>query len=128
MTGSSKNEEPNRLVVVRDRKRPEALAAARPFARWMRRAAAAIVLVQTREHAFDAGRCAQNMMLAAWNVGIGSCPAHLPEPEVPPCSACDGTFINRVTGFGYVDPERAAPPASLARRRRPLDELVHWEW
>jgi len=32
-----------------------------------------------------------------------------------------------VIGFGYVDPARTAPPASVARRRRPLDELVHWE-
>jgi hypothetical protein len=35
--------------------------------------------------------------------------------------------VNRVIGFGYVDPARAAPPASVARRRRPLSELVRWE-
>jgi nitroreductase len=128
MTGSSKNEEPNRLVVVRDRKRLEALAATTPFARWLARAAVAIVIIQTREHQFDAGRCAQNMMLAAWNDGIGSCPAHLPELGLARfLGVPGGAFINRVIGFGYVDPERAAPPASVARRRRPLDELVHWE-
>jgi nitroreductase len=128
MTGSSKNAEPNRFVVVRDRKRLEALAATTPFARWMARAAVAIVIVQTREHQFDAGRAAQNMMLVSWSDGIGSCPAHLPEPEVvrllgiPP-----DLFVNRVIGFGYVDARRAAPPASVARRRLPLTELAHWE-
>ena len=36
-------------------------------------------------------------------------------------------FINRVIGFGYVDPGHAAAPPSVARRRLPLDTLVHWE-
>src|SRR4030095_1911824 len=82
MTGSSKNVEPNRFVVVRDRPLVAALAATSAYAHWLVRAAVVIVLVQTRAHAFDAGRCAQNLMLAAWNDGIGSCPAHLPEAEV----------------------------------------------
>jgi len=35
--------------------------------------------------------------------------------------------INRVIGFGHVDPDRAAAPPSVGRRRGPLSELVHWE-
>ncbi len=128
MTGSSKNVEPNRLVVVRDRALLEALAATSSFARWLARSAVTIVIAQTREHPFDAGRCAQNMMLAAWRDGIGSCPAHLPEAQVAALLGIPAELvINRVIGFGYVDPERAAPPASVARRRLPLTELVHWE-
>jgi len=128
MTGSSKNAEPNRFVVVRDRARLEALGGTSAFGRWMARAAVAIVIVQTQEHAFDAGRCAQNMMLAAWNEGVGSCPAHLPEPELARLlDIPDGLFINRVIGFGFVSPDRAAPPRSVARRRHPLTDLVHWE-
>lgn len=128
MTGSSKNREPNRLVVVRDRERVAGLAGTSRFARWLAGAAAVVVIVQTERHEFDAGRCAQNMMLAAWNEGIGSCPAHLPEPEVAKrLGIPDGVWINRVIGFGYVDPARAAAPASVARPRRPLDELVRWE-
>ena len=128
MTGSSKNSEPNRFVVVRDRERLAALGATSPFGRWMARAAVAVVIVQTREHEFDAGRAAQNMMLAAWNEGVGSCPAHLPEAELAKLLGIPGDLaINRVLGFGYIDPARAAPPASVARRRRPIAELVHWE-
>ncbi len=128
MTGSSKNSEPNRFVVVRDRERLAALGALSPFGRWVARAAAAVVIVQTREHEFDAGRAAQNMMLAAWNDGIGSCPAHLPEAELAKLLGIPADLaINRVIGFGYVDASRAAPPPSVARRRRPLAELVHWE-
>jgi nitroreductase len=128
MTGSSKNREPNRFVVVQDRGRLAALAGLSRYARWLAEAALAIVIAQTERHEFDAGRCAQNMMLAAWGEGIGSCPAHLPEAQVAALLGIPAHVeVNRVLGFGYVDAARAAPPASVARRRRPLDELVHRE-
>ncbi len=128
MTGSSKNREPNRLVVVRDRERRAALAALGVWGRWLADAAAIVVIVQTERHEFDAGRCAQNMMVAAWNDGIGSCPAHLPEADVARiCAIPAGLHLNRVIGFGYVDPTRSQAPRSVARRRLPLENLVHWE-
>src|SRR5215813_6193569 len=110
MTGSSKNREPNRFVVVRDRERKRAIAGLSRFARWLADAAVVVVIVQTEAHEFDAGRCAQNMMVAAWNDGIGSCPAHLPEGPLGELLGIPaGLAINRVVGFGYVDPLRAAP-------------------
>ena len=128
MTGSSKNREPNRFIVVRDRERRAALGAFGRFGRWLADAPVVVVLAQTEAHAFDAGRCAQNMMLAAWNDGIGSCPAHLPEAGLAKLLRIPATiYVNRVIGFGYVDPGRAAPPSSVARRRLPLTELTHWE-
>jgi nitroreductase len=128
MTGSSKNREPNRFVVVRDPSRVAAVAALGAQARWLATAAVVIVIVQTERHEFDAGRCAQNMMVAAWGEGIGSCPAHVAEAELGKLLGVpNGLHVNRLIGFGYVDPDRAAPPKSVARRRRPLDELTHWE-
>jgi nitroreductase len=128
MTGSSKNAEPNRLVVVRDPARRQALADLGPFAKFLAYAAAVVVIVQTQRHEFDAGRCAQNMMVTAWNDGIGSCPAHLPEAEVARLLGIPkDVHVNRVIGFGYVDPARAAAPRAVARRRKPLEELVHRE-
>ena len=128
MTGSSKNSEPNRFVVVRDPAGRAALGGLSRFGRWLADAPVAIVLVQTEPHEFDAGRCAQNMMVAAWADGIGSCPAHLPEREVAKLLGIPaGLTINRVLGFGHVDPARAAAPPSVARRRKPLEELVHPE-
>ena len=128
MTGSSKNAEPNRLVVVRDRERLKALAALSPMAKFLGFAAAVVVIAQTERHEFDAGRCAQNMMVAAWNDGVGSCPAHLPERDVAKVLGIPPELhVNREVAFGYVDPARAAAPASVARRRKPLDELVHWD-
>jgi nitroreductase len=128
MTGSSKNSEPNRLVVIRDRERLAALAGIGAFAKFLANAAVVVVIAQTQPHEFDAGRCAQNMMVAAWNDGIGSCPAHLPEAEVAKLLGIPRDMqVNRVIGFGYVDPARANAPKSVARKRKPLDELVHWE-
>ena len=128
MTGSSKNSEPNRFVVVSDRERAAAIGALGAHARWLARAAVIVVIVQTQPHEYDAGRCAQNMMLAAWADGIGSCPAHVPEAELGRLLGIPaGVHINRVMGFGYVDPARAAAPASVARRRLPIEELTHWE-
>jgi nitroreductase len=128
MAGSSKNSEPNRLVVVRDRERLAALAGVGAFAKFLAQAAAVIVIAQTQRHEFDAGRCAQNMMVAAWNDGIGSCPAHLPEADVARLLGIPAdVHVNRVIGFGYIDPARATAPKSVARPRTPLDELVHWE-
>ena len=128
MTGSSKNSEPNRFIVIRDPARLAAVAALGPQARWVARAAVAIVIAQTARHEYDAGRCAQNMMVAAWGDGVGSCPAHLPEPEVAKLLGIPAALlVNRVVAFGYVDPERAAAPAAVSRKRKPLTELVHWE-
>ncbi|HEV8586322.1 MAG TPA: nitroreductase family protein [Methylomirabilota bacterium] len=128
MTGSSKNREPNRLIVVTEREGVGALGALSPWGKWLADAAAVIVIAQVEPHEFDAGRCAQNMMVAAWAEGIGSCPAHLPEPELARLLGIPaGVHINRVIGFGYVDPARAKAPKSVARTRKPLEELVHRE-
>ena len=128
MTGSSKNSEPNRFVVVRDRARLAAIGALGAHARWLARAAAVIAFVQTQRHEYDAGRCAQNMMIAAWGDGIASCPAHLPEAQVARLLGIpNDVHVNRVIGFGYVDPARAQAPKSVARQRKPLEELVHRE-
>jgi nitroreductase len=128
MTGSSKNREPNRFVIVRDRARVAAIAALGRQARWVADAALVVVFVQTDRHEFDAGRCAQNMMVAAWGEGIGSCPAHVDEAELGALLGVPADLhVNRLVAFGYVDPARVAPPKSVARRRRPLDEIVHHE-
>jgi nitroreductase len=128
MTGSSKNREPNRFLIVTERDGVRALGALSEWGKWLAHAAAVVVIAQVEPHEFDAGRCAQNMMVAAWGEGIGSCPAHLPEAAVARLLGIPkDVHVNRVIGFGYVDPARAAAPKGVARRRKPLEELVHRE-
>lgn len=98
------------------------------------RGAALVVAVAVRGGgpvAFDAGRAAQNMMLVAWNEGIGSCPNGMPDR--------DG--VARVLGleederpaivltFGSParprDPQRRSPEEWIAGAdRRPFEEVV----
>jgi len=128
MTGSSKNSEPNRFIVIRERARLAAVAALGPQARWVANAAVVIVIAQTVRHEYDAGRCAQNMMVVAWRDGIGSCPAHVSETELGALLGVpSGMHLNRLVAFGYIDPARTAPPRSVARRRLPIEELTHHE-
>lgn len=77
-TGSAKNLQPWVFVVVRDRERLADLSSCGPFAAPVAGAAAAIVpVILPGGYEFDAGRVAQNMMLAAAAIGVGSVPVTL---------------------------------------------------
>lgn len=92
----------------------------------------AIALVLLGQSPFDAGRAAQNMMLAAWSSGVGSCPNTVVTKDA--CRSLLGlpaeADIATVLSFGYpaepVPRERDA--AALLRRvkRKPLEELVRY--
>ncbi len=137
-SGSSKNGQPWQFIVVRQREILEKLAGCGKFAGHLRGAALAIVIVTTPNYisGFDAGRAAQNMMLAAWSEGIGSCIASMHD-EACAKSALDVPADKQVQvaiSFGYPDPAadttidgkpRSAVPGNIGRR--PLDELVFHE-
>ncbi|MCA1647193.1 MAG: nitroreductase family protein [Chloroflexi bacterium] len=77
-TGSSKNTQPWHLIAVRDAGTLATLATCGPFAGHLAGANAAIVLVMDDgNRRFDEGRLAQNVMLAAWAHGVGSCIASI---------------------------------------------------
>ena len=132
---SSKNTQRWAFIVVTDRERLRALAATGPYAGHVAGAAAAIALVTPDpsgpEEPFsimwDLGLATQNMILAAWSLGIGSCPATVYDGAMarellgyPEGLAC--TFI---LSLGYpVDPADLVRPLKPGGRR-PLDEIVH---
>ena len=77
-TGSAKNTQPWHLIVLRERETLRALSACGQFAYHLADATLGVALVMNgRGNAFDAGRLAQNIMLAAWAHGVGSCIASL---------------------------------------------------
>ena len=113
-TGSSKNSQPWELVVVRER--------------------------ATLSTALDAGRLAQNLMLAAWAHGIGSCIASLyPDENERRAKALlrvpDDRWLRTLVSLGYpadaaalrVSGGPAAVRAAVPTGRRPLAEIVRWE-
>lgn len=136
LSGSSRNRQPWRFLIIRDRSRLRHLATFGRFAQHVATASAAIVLIVDETHqAFDAGRCAQNMMLAAWNAGIASCPATLDRSKdaAVELGIPESKTIAVVISLGYPDPrgrrpiERTALRILAGRGRRPLATLVTWE-
>lgn len=95
-TGSARNRQPWRVVVVRDRDRRVALSRLGAYAQVL--AGAPLVLLLAIDSAtggvdaeFDAGRLAQAMMLAAHAHGLGCCPATLfPDENVRRATAAAG--------------------------------------
>jgi nitroreductase len=89
-----------------------------------------VVAIQSSS-AMDVGRCMQNMMLAAWNDGVASCPVGIADAERA-CAALglgEDEPVATVLSFGYParvrDAESRSADAWSARAdRKPLDELV----
>jgi nitroreductase len=93
--------------------------------------AVAIVIGARGPAGFDAARAAQNMMLAAWNDGVGSCPNGVSEPDelARLLELHDPERVATIASFGYpareVDPARRSPEEWIAAAdRKPFDEIV----
>src|SRR5215216_1398878 len=111
VAGSAANRQHRRFVVLGDRD----AAAEAVYAPDNLRGATLVVAIVTRGKgplAFDAGRAAQNMMLAAWNEGIGSCPNGVADLERirDALELAADEQVTTVLTFGYParprDPER----------------------
>jgi nitroreductase len=127
MAGSSKNRQPFRFVVVRDKDHMAELANCGDFSDPLGPATAAIAVCLDPDGLdFDAGRAAQNLMIAAWNEGLASCPVRIHHEDCgrDVLGLPEGWRIAIVVALGRPDPD---VPLSLGRKRRPLEEYVHWE-
>ena len=132
-TGSARNRQPWRFYVVRRRGLLERLAETVAAPENVRGCQLAIALVMTRPQSFDAGRAAQNIALAAWADGVGSCP-NTPRdmPAIRQLLELDEEWdVATILSLGYpaeaLRPRGTDPEAVLARiDRKPLSELTHW--
>lgn len=135
--GSSKNEQRWAFIVVREREHLRELAQVGRYAGHLAEAGLAIALVtpetgdgpRTRSVMWDLGRAAQNMVLAAWELGIGSVPATVYDHGLaarllglPPDRRCD--FL---LSFGYPADESKLKAPNRAGGRLPLEDVVHEE-
>jgi len=136
-SGSSKNLQRWAFVVVRDAETKRRLAGVGPFAGHVAGAAVAVALVTPDPRAADAplsvvwdlGGVAARMMLVAWAIGVGSCPATVYDQDG--CRAILGYPADRwceyLLSFGYpADASVAAAPLRPGRRQA-LAALVHEE-
>ena len=131
VAGSSKNRQRWTFVVIRDDDAIERAANAVYSPANVRHAAFVVAIVTHGGPGLDAGRAAQNMMLAAWADGIGSCPNGVADRQAMAelLRTGDDDQIATVLTFGYparhVDPERRSPEAWVASAdRKPFDEVV----
>jgi len=123
LSGSSQNKQLWNFVVVSD-------TAALADAVWAPEnvlTAGLVVAIVGDAGMFDAGRCAQNMMLAAWDRGVVSCPNGI--KDAGRAAELVGGEVKMILSFGYpvreLDVEaRSAEEWSAAAKRKPLDDLV----
>jgi len=131
--GSSKNDQAWAFIVIRDRAHLTKLAKVGRYAGHLAGATVAVALVTpdpaSASVMWDLGRAAQNMVLAAWELEIGSVPATVYDHALahrllglPPDRRCD--FL---LSFGYAaDPSVLTAP-NRSGGRLPLADLVHEE-
>jgi nitroreductase len=123
LSGSSRNTQKGQFVVLRDR---EAVA---QFVRAPSNVLGAQLVVAIAGDAagFDVGRAAQNMLLAAWNDGVGAVPNGIGDREAAERHV--GAPVGVILTFGYPakprNPEsRSADEWSRRANRKPYDEVV----
>ena len=134
---SSKNQQRWDFVAVEDRARLRALSAVGPFAGHVAGAAAAVALLTsdpTKPGAslslvWDLGLAAENMMLAAWELGIGSCPATVYDQPIARevLGHPEDRWCGYVLSFGFPADEADLTRPPKAGGRRPLEDILHRE-
>jgi nitroreductase len=139
-SGSSRNEQPCRFITLRDKERIRQIAdIGLPQTRGLPTATAAIAIVEPVEperglsRAFDDGRAAERMLIAAHMLGLGGGISRV-RPDVR-----DGInellhlpanrSVRTIVAFGHPTEEALAPKSPLGQARLPREEVVyeeHW--
>ena len=136
-SGSSKNQQNWDFIVCTDREHLSELSLVGPYATHLAGAAMAVALVVPDPATHDApysimwdlGRAAQNMTLAAWELGIGSVPATVYNQPLARelLSLPAGRWCEFFLSFGYPLDPSALTWAKRAGGRKALDAVVHLE-
>ena len=127
MAGSSKNTQPVRLVVMRDRDWLKEVAKCGQFTQPLLAAQVGIAVCCPPEGSdFDAGRAAQNMMVAAWSEGVASCPTSMHDQACirEKLALPQGWRVVVALALGYPEP---SVPMGMGRERVALEDYVRWE-
>jgi nitroreductase len=135
-TGSSKNSQPWRFIVVRDKDRLRKLAALRPNINWAADAALGIAIVldgaNALSEAYDEGRLTERLLTGANLLGYGGGVAWFGEPGhqaeakrilgIP-----EDRTARQIVLIGRPRSTKDPRPSGPPRGRKPLTELVSYE-
>lgn len=133
-SGSAMNRQPWTFVVLRDRDRLAQLAQLAPNAKHVGKAAVAIAIVMPGENAeqdaFDEGRAAERLLVAAEVLGLGAGIGWAMGAKRRPVADYLGVpapaFVRTFISLGYPT-AAAAPKSAPGTARKPLTDVVRYE-
>jgi nitroreductase len=131
---SSKNSQPWHFIAIRDRDILRALSECGDWAGHLAGAALGVAILtpdptEKFQTMFDAGQAAAYMQLEAWELGVGSCPASIYEPEKARqlLGFPQELHLRIALSFGYPADELKLTAAPVKGGRRVFADAVHWE-
>jgi nitroreductase len=124
---SSKNSQPWHFIVIRDKERLRKISDLTPTGKHIAQAPLAIAIVMdgAKLPEIDGARAAQNMVLAAWSLGIGSCwVTNFYDDGVKDLLGVPQRMkLVTVIPFGYPTEAKT----SRKKIRKPMSEMLHYE-
>ena len=124
---SSKNSQPWHFIVVRDRGTLSRISDLTPTGKHIAKAplAIAIIMEDAKLPEVDGARAGQNMILAAWSLGVGSCwVTNFYDDGVKEILGVPQRMkLVTVLPFGYP----SEPKTTRKKIRRPISEIVNCE-
>jgi len=124
---SSKNSQPWHFIVIRDKGTLRKISELTPTGKHIANAplAIAIVMEDAKLPEVDGARAGQNMILAAWSLGVGSCwVVNFYEDGVKDLLGVPQKMkLVTVLPFGYP----IEPKTTRKKIRKPISEIVHYE-
>ncbi len=130
----SKNTQPWHFIAITDKAVLQQLSECGDWAGHLAGAALGVAILtpdptEKFQTMFDAGQAAAYMQLAAWELGVGSCPASIYEMEkarqtlgFPP-----EYHLRIAISFGYPQEPEILGKAPQKGGRRALSEMIHWQ-
>ncbi len=131
---SSKNEQNWHFIAIRNRDTLKALSECGTHAGHLAGAALGVAILTPDPRnkfqiLFDAGQAAAYMQLAGWEMGLGSCPATIYDPEKARniLGFPEEWVLQIALSFGYPADETKLSAAPKKGGRRLLEDIVHFE-
>ncbi|MCX6065435.1 MAG: nitroreductase family protein [Chloroflexi bacterium] len=131
---SSKNTQAWQFIAIQDKETLKGLSTCGEWAGHIAGAALAVAILipdpnEKFQHLIDCGQAAAFMQLAAWELGVGSCPASIYQPdkarEILKFPTEWHLRIALSFGFPLDAGVLTAPPKKGGRRE--FDDVVHWD-
>jgi nitroreductase len=135
-TGSSKNTQPWRFIVVREKARLKQLAALRPNINWLAAAPLGIAIAlegtDALSLAYDEGRLTERLLTGANLLGYGGGVAWFGDPSQQAeakkiLGIPDELTARQIVMIGRAISTKDPRPAGPPRGRKPLSELVSYD-